>query len=836
MTGIDTNVTDNSMEINNFNLCAYSGEQQEAAQPRSSVALVTIAAVVGEFGSTLGPASSSHIVKRETRVSDCPTFQPDGNFLVHHNVSGLNKLGKLHFATVHLIVLLQMIKGLQQYCPHLIGKFVELDETNDVLQYMHVSSLHLQTIFKTMLKEALLLDCLFTKALVAADAHENPKERRIVMDQTSLLGCRSDTLIRRLEMALEAPLCNMLATATAVVPVPEASSVVVHISASNHVGAHHVAISNSGDWAKASDTLGDWDVISSSVDSDEVLSRTARTPHDPDDGPTIILALIHMHSHVCSFDEICLSQVRVQCIVYRPDGTPIMLGPQPKDLSGKALHSIAASALCMDEDCFYLTSHGRKQQSSQTNWPLHNVGLTVSFKTLVRYRGAGRKRSRNIEDPGRGQVRRNPMRSGRPCLGQFALVEYAHHIPVYRTSVPALEELVARANSSTQCQLHCAGIRAAAALYLEEAPEQGKGMGIRLITPVLDGQRLVLCYYSGVISANDNGGNHCLQLGSWFGNTVFLDGAQCVPSREQHNAPLQIVNHRCHEHSNSEVHWKEFEDDAGGLGLLELHVKGPLAVGTFLSFDYVRNGGNFFRPGLAGTKTPSGHQRIHCNCGPEGGCPNGLQRFERAVHQRLLALVPGQTAQYLGPSEANTVPTAPAQPMSDQGRDVVDIGLRPGSVASGEQFAQATPPSLASDMAMKETDSVVLNILESMPGREQLASTKQMDPKTEVLPLKDPWTRLDLQILNHELSTAGPGLIVNSLPYASLRGTLRLKWQGKWCVMELNDEVRAVRGEGSCGLLGIQDIIQGAESARSRNVGNCLRPWQMMEMQRVSGQ
>jgi hypothetical protein len=251
-------------------------------------------------------------------------------------------------------------------------------------------------------------------------------------------------------------------------------------------------------------------------------------------------------------------------------------------------------------------------------------------------------------------------------------VEYAHHIPVYRTSVPALEELVARANSSTQCQLHCAGIRAAAALYLEEAPEQGKGMGIRLITPVLDGQRMVLCYYSGVISANDNGGNHCLQLGSWFGNTVFLDGAQCVPSREQHNAPLQIVNHRCHEHSNSEVHWKEFEDDAGGLGLLELHVKGPLAVGTFLSFDYVRNGGNFFRPGLAGTKTPSGYQRIRCNCGPAGVCPNGLQRFERAVNQGLLALFPGQTAQHARSSEANTVSTAPAHATSDQGQDVVD--------------------------------------------------------------------------------------------------------------------------------------------------------------------
>jgi len=273
------------------------------------------------------------------------------------------------------------------------------------------------------------------------------------------------------------------------------------------------------------------------------------------------------------------------------------------------------------------------------------------------------------------------------------------------------------------------------------------------------------------------------------------------------------VNHKCHEYSNSEVHWKEFEDDAGGLGLLELHVKGPLAVGTFLSFDGVRNGGTFFRPGLAGTKTPKGYQRVCCNCGPEGVCPNGLQRFERAVNQRLLALVPGQTVQHSRSSEANTVSTAPAQPASDQDRGIVDIGLGPGCVASGAQCDEVIPSSLASDMAMTETDLVVLSVLKPMLEREQFASTEQTDPKIEALPLENPWTRLDLQILDHELSTAGPGLIVNSLPYASLRGTLHFIWRGKRCVLELNDAVRAVRGEGSCGLLGIQNIIQEAESA-----------------------
>jgi len=297
-------------------------------------------------------------------------------------------------------------------------------------------------------------------------------------------------------MALEEPLCSTLGTDMAIVGVPEASCIGGHAGASDHAVAHDTAISNCGEWAKASDRLGDCIEISSNVD-------LANTPHGTKDGVTIISALDHVLCHSCSLDEICLSQGRVQCVLYRPDGIPLMVGLQSKDLSGKALYSLAASALGMTKDSFYLTSNGRKQQSSKANWPLsvHDAGQTVSFKTLTRYRGAGFKSSLSIEDPDNGQVRRNPMRSGRPCLGQFALVDCAHHIPVYRTSGSGLEELVVRANSSTstQYQLHCAGIRAAAALYLEEAPEPGKGMGIRLITPVLEGQKLVLCYYSGVI-------------------------------------------------------------------------------------------------------------------------------------------------------------------------------------------------------------------------------------------------------------------------------------------------------------------------------------------------
>ena len=256
-----------------------------------------------------------------------------------------------------------------------------------------------------------MLDCLLTKALLA---HENPQERHTVIVQVSPLGCRIDALIRRLELALEAPSCSTLGADMATEGVPEAICIGGHVGANDYAGIRDTAISNRGEWATASDRLGDCIDLRSDVDP-------AITPYGPKDSATIISALDHVPCHGCSLDEICLSQDRVQCVLYRPDGIPLMLGLQSKDLTGNALYSLAASALGMTKDSFYLTSNGRNQQSSKANWPLsvHDAGQTVSFKTLTRYRGAGFKKSLSTEDFDNGQVRRNPKRSGRPCLGQL---------------------------------------------------------------------------------------------------------------------------------------------------------------------------------------------------------------------------------------------------------------------------------------------------------------------------------------------------------------------------------------------------------------------------------
>ena len=75
-----------------------------------------------------------------------------------------------------------------------------------------------------------------------------------------------------------------------------------------------------------------------------------------------------------------------------------------------------------------------------------------------------------------------------------------------------------------------------------------------------------------------------------------------------------------------------------------------------------------------------------------------------------------------------------------------------------------------------------------------------------------PWTCLTIQMIQEDLQVVLPGCIVNHQPYASIHGILHLRWRKRECSVPINDEVRAARGEGSCGLLGFQDAIRAAES------------------------
>ena len=179
-----------------------------------------------------------------------------------------------------------------------------------------------------------------------------------------------------------------------------------------------------------------------------------------------------------------------------------------------------------------------------------------------------------------------------------------------------------------QCQLYCAGIRAASQHYLRESHEPGKGMGIETTCSLPGGT--VVNYYSGIISDQRNGGNHCLELCQWGTHVVYLDGAKRIPSEKLHVAPMQQVNHKCEENSNCSARVLNFDDDPGGLGLLVLETKFDLAAGVFLSFDYH---GDFFLRHIPGNVTPPGYKRIRCACGPNEACPNDRERFENAVRQ-----------------------------------------------------------------------------------------------------------------------------------------------------------------------------------------------------------
>ena len=105
-----------------------------------------------------------------------------------------------------------------------------------------------------------------------------------------------------------------------------------------------------------------------------------------------------------------------------------------------------------------------------------------------------------------------------------------NYVPVYELGEVSadfkedLEELVRTLNRSVKCQLYCAGIRAANQHYLCELHEPGKGTGLQVIRPIPGGT--VLSYYSGIVTDQYTGGNHCLKLRQWGAHVAYLDGAR----------------------------------------------------------------------------------------------------------------------------------------------------------------------------------------------------------------------------------------------------------------------------------------------------------------------
>ena len=70
--------------------------------------------------------------------------------------------------------------------------------------------------------------------------------------------------------------------------------------------------------------------------------------------------------------------------------------------------------------------------------------------------------------------------------------------------------------------------------------------------------------------------------------------------------------------------------------------------------------------------------------------------------------------------------------------------------------------------------------------------------------------RLTYRLLNDNLRCTIDGVDINTQPYALLSGRANLFWRNHSHAVSLNDEVRAARGEGACGLLCILDVLRAA--------------------------
>ena len=84
-------------------------------------------------------------------------------------------------------------------------------------------------------------------------------------------------------------------------------------------------------------------------------------------------------------------------------------------------------------------------------------------------------------------------------------------------------------------------------------------------------------------------------------------------------------------------------------------------------------------------------------------------------------------------------------------------------------------------------------------------------------------TLLSFELIDVTLSITLEACAVNVKPYGMLSGTIEIDWRGNNLPVILQDEVRAVRAEGSCYLLCILDLIREAERSqtfRSRRISH----------------
>ena len=450
-----------------------------------------------------------------------------------------------------------------------------------------------------------------------------------------------------------------------------------------------------------------------------------------------------------------------------------------------------------------------------------------------------------------------------------------NYVPVYELGEVSadfkedLEELVRTLNRSVKCQLYCAGIRAANQHYLCELHEPGKGTGLQVIRPIPGGT--VLSYYSGIVTDQYTGGNHCLKLRQWGAHVAYLDGARRIPSAELHSTPMQLVNHKCEENSNCSARVVDFDDDPGGLGLLVLEAKHDLAAGVFLSFDYR---GDFFHRHVPGSVTPPGYKRVRCSCGKNAVCPNDLERFEKAVDQLFLSSSSSAHNEACRPSDRPrrrasnaALPGTVSTSSLGAGKLGVKRVSETDSAGQNRGTARRTFETSVQNRSTSHGCSEVVvpsthclgNDLEGLSATTLAGMARVMHPKAKVGQSEDPPTVTADQDLScptlkkisegtsatggvEALGSAGPvaagnnsdhadqfcsvltfrqldgpqtpclGRTVAEQPYGHLCGRASVCWQGTTYSVAINDEVRAVRGEGSCYLLSIADAVRNADS------------------------
>ena len=369
--------------------------------------------------------------------------------------------------------------------------------------------------------------------------------------------------------------------------------------------------------------------------------------------------------------------------------------------------------------------------------------------------------------------------------------------------------------------------------YLQEQEIEGVGRGLVAAQQIPVG--VTLGFYSGILAMAlpEYASNYVMELGKYINGYQYRVDIDGHPSINLWGGKMPLLNHSCH--ANCDV---EYVDTCSGIGLVIFKSRVAIQQGQEATIKY---GGGHWSHGEQSKHIRAGCKRIFCRCNGNQPCPNGLWRDEIDTEVAVLpSIAPKQVTQveeagsemwrsFVTVGELASGPTVSSSLHASSKLKKVDVectidcpvvtgNLTDGAPYSGLERPPADNLELGSCIKDRSCSGVANHPLQH---KDQACINSVSGPmpeqsdKVAPTPVAQSCSLLYFSLIDEQHRAVPPNVNVNSQPFGRISGDVIVQHNRKHIVTRINDEVHAVRGEGSCFNLCVLHQIQKAEAVES---------------------